>query len=55
FLVVAVTEQTFFGAKRIPWTEIHSIQTRNISEKGQRDYDGSDITHFQKGSQAGSH
>lgn len=44
-----LTELTFFGAKRVPWSEIHSIQARNLNEKGQRDYDRSDIARFQKG------
>ena len=44
-----LTECTCFGARRVPWSEIHGIRRRNLNEKAQRDYARSDITPFQKG------
>jgi hypothetical protein len=44
-----LTELTFFGAKRVAWSEIDSIRSRNLNEKAQQDYDRSDVTRFQKG------
>jgi len=44
-----LTQQTFFGIQRVPGSEIASIQTRNINEKGQRDYAASTTTRFQTG------
>lgn len=44
-----LTEVTFFGAKRVPWSDIDSIRARNLNAKAQQDYDRSDITRHQKG------
>jgi hypothetical protein len=44
-----LVECTCFGARRVPWAEIHAIRRRNLNAKAQRDYARSDITPFQKG------